>query len=401
MPKTETIIRVFLASPSDVIEEREVLDDIIKELNDVWSEHLGIRLHLVKWETQCHPDAGTDSQAVINAQIGDDYQVFIGILWLKFGTPTPRAGSGTVEEFERAYAKFKLDPSSINIMFYFNIALPLTLDGIDPEQLVLVRDFERRLAKDGLLYNRYSTEGQFETSVRTHLSRIMQDWNKKGKSEKTIVSTGSNCLSKKKPDEYAEDDEYGLIDSIELGQESFEDANEIVRRMADAIIAVGQKMSERTKELDSAKTPTGSNDIKITKRTIDRAAKDMEEFAVRMDVEIPLFSKSYFTGIEAYGRAISIYSDLNKEELPAILESIRSLRTSIEESREKVVNFRDILAKLPKITKAFNKSKRHVVSILDHFLRDLLAASNLAFDMEMIIERSLEGPSIDGVAPKE
>src|SRR5262245_57509622 len=51
MPRTGTILRVFVASPGDVAEEREVLESIIGELNLTWSKNLGIYLELVKYET--------------------------------------------------------------------------------------------------------------------------------------------------------------------------------------------------------------------------------------------------------------------------------------------------------------------------------------------------------------
>ena len=46
-----------------------------------------------------------DGQDVINRQIEDKYDLFIGIMYTKFGSPTNRAESGTVEEFEIAYKK--------------------------------------------------------------------------------------------------------------------------------------------------------------------------------------------------------------------------------------------------------------------------------------------------------
>jgi hypothetical protein len=87
MPRTETILRVFVASPSDVIEERQLLEEVVKELNLTWSKNLGIRLELVKWETHAFPGIGDDPQAVINTEIGDDYDIFIGIMWTRFGSP--------------------------------------------------------------------------------------------------------------------------------------------------------------------------------------------------------------------------------------------------------------------------------------------------------------------------
>jgi hypothetical protein len=119
MTRTENIIRILIASPNDVKEEREVLEDVIRELNITMSKNLGIRLDPIKWETHVYSAVGTDQQAVINDQIEDDYDIFIGIIWKRFGTSTPRAESGTAEEFERAYQKWLKNPKSMEIMFYF------------------------------------------------------------------------------------------------------------------------------------------------------------------------------------------------------------------------------------------------------------------------------------------
>ena len=54
-------------------------------------------------DANAYPGFGTDPQGVVNEEIGDDYEIFIGPLWSRFGTPTPRAFSGTQEEFERVY----------------------------------------------------------------------------------------------------------------------------------------------------------------------------------------------------------------------------------------------------------------------------------------------------------
>ena len=48
------------------------------------------------------PGLGLDVQQVVTEQIPCDYEVYVGILCTRVGTPTPRALSGTVEEFEDA-----------------------------------------------------------------------------------------------------------------------------------------------------------------------------------------------------------------------------------------------------------------------------------------------------------
>ncbi|WP_462074860.1 hypothetical protein [Nitrospira sp. CMX1] len=54
---------------------------------------------------------------MINDQIGE-YDIFIGIMWRRFGTPTGVAGSGTEGEFRIAYKRWQENPQ-IALMFYF------------------------------------------------------------------------------------------------------------------------------------------------------------------------------------------------------------------------------------------------------------------------------------------
>ena len=111
-------LQVLVASPNDVAEERDVVADAIDELNATWRKSGTMQLKLLRWETDTRPGLGTDAQAVINNQIADDYDIFIGIMGARFGTPTGRAESGTEEEFERASARFKEGPTKVSVMFY-------------------------------------------------------------------------------------------------------------------------------------------------------------------------------------------------------------------------------------------------------------------------------------------
>ena len=99
-------VRVFIASPGDVSEERDVVSLVVNELRRILSDIRQVELEPVRWETHAWPDVGADPQDVINRQISR-YDVFVGIMWRRFGTPTKRAESGTSEEFDRAYRYFK------------------------------------------------------------------------------------------------------------------------------------------------------------------------------------------------------------------------------------------------------------------------------------------------------
>lgn len=176
MPKTKQVLSIFLASPGDVGAERNNVNAFVIEWNDLWSDEIGIYLRLVKWETNAYPAAGADGQDVINAQIGEEYDVFLGIMWKRFGTPTGRAASGTVEEFERALARNRASGSP-ELLFYFK-KVELAPD-VDEGQLQAVHGFRGKLANDGLLYWEFLSHEQFGQLVRVHLTRHVQNWAKR------------------------------------------------------------------------------------------------------------------------------------------------------------------------------------------------------------------------------
>lgn len=167
--------KIFLASPSDTAKERKIVEEIIKELNDSIGSRNNFNLQLLKWENNVYPAFGEDGQDVINNQIGDDYDIFIGLMWKRFGTETNRSESGTKEEFERAYHRFK-NGENLNIMFYFNNeALP---QDFDFEQFGKVKEFKSEISKLGGLYWGYENSDKFEKALRPHLTNCILDLHK-------------------------------------------------------------------------------------------------------------------------------------------------------------------------------------------------------------------------------
>lgn len=159
-------IRIFLASPGDVGDERELVTEIIEDLQLTVGKTKNIHLELVKWETHAYPDIASYSQEVINNQVGD-YSVLIGIMWKRFGTKTKNANSGTEEEFNLAYEVFKKHGLP-KIMFYFR-----TPDAVrnkdDLKQLESIFNFKEKLQENGALYWEYSSIRDFERKLRVHL----------------------------------------------------------------------------------------------------------------------------------------------------------------------------------------------------------------------------------------
>jgi uncharacterized protein DUF4062 len=171
MPEQTHLIRVFLASPGDVQSERALARKVIDETNRTIAPRLGVRIELVGWETHSFPSFGSDPQALVNEQIAEmaSYDLFVGILWNRMGTETPRANSGTEEEF-RAAATSLRSQGRPQIMLYFNQALAnLTrIDEIDQKRKVIL--FKDEVRSSALTWD-YPGSQEFEGTFREQFQR--------------------------------------------------------------------------------------------------------------------------------------------------------------------------------------------------------------------------------------
>jgi pterin-4a-carbinolamine dehydratase len=164
-------VRVFVASPGDVRDEREQLQQVIDEINTSIAAHHNLIIELVRWETHVTPGMGRP-QALVNNQIGP-YDIFIGIMWKRFGTPSGVAESGTEEEFRIAYDAWKLN-SEVDILFYF-CEEPFMPSHSEMDQVTKVLSFRKELTSLGLI-GTYSNHESFANVVRPHLTRRILDF---------------------------------------------------------------------------------------------------------------------------------------------------------------------------------------------------------------------------------
>jgi len=167
MAELVTKIRIFIGSPADVAAERNALTQAINDLNVGFASSRKMVLELAKWETHVWPGFGEDAQSVINDRVGE-YDIFVGVFWNRFGTPTGRAGSGSAEEFERAYALWKQHKRP-SLMLYFRRS-PTDLASIEElHQKQLLLEFKNSLQRLGALFREYSDVEEFGRQVSLHL----------------------------------------------------------------------------------------------------------------------------------------------------------------------------------------------------------------------------------------
>ena len=392
MGQQVTLLKVFAASPGDVSEEREALDSVIRELNQTRSDKTDVRLELIRWETHAIPGIGTDPQAVINEELGDTYDIFIGILSTRFGSATPRAGSGTAEEFQRAHTRFQQHPEQLRIMFYFKDPL-VKASEIDLEQYALVKAFQKELGEKSLYFSFSSTE-EFTSLVRIHLNRQIQDWVDGKWGTQNTKQVSAELISGKESDMSVVqpvEAELGLLDLVEIVQEKLTDGTLSLTRMSDAITELGQKVSDNTAKFQEA---IANSDLAKAKLIVNYIAEVMEDFSMRMDAELPIFSGSYSSVIDGISRSAALWeSDFRSEDKSTIQtnhDQLAGLAEVIGVTFDSMSQMQQTISVLPRLTAAFNKAKTHAYQALVNFNRELSSARNLTEETQKELRRILD-----------
>lgn len=375
MSRAFTMLRVLVASPDDVAEERSLVEQAIDEYNRI-NRDSALRLERVGWERDIVPGFATDPQAVINDQVADDYDIFIGILWTRFGTPTPRALSGTKEEFDRAHKRFLASPDDLRIMLYFS-ECPVNPADLDLSQIQLIKDFRQEVSGKGGLYSTYRTVDEFHNLVRIHLSRQAQGWgNTWGDKTATPTPNGTKHASPSATPALqalaSEDDDEGLIDLVVQGQESIEEATEITKRIGQSIQRLGRDLTTRTAELNSI---SGSSDLRLVRRFLNRSADDLLTFAEAVDADTPLFAGAYAKALDAFGRSSTLLREINPSDTKPLADSrdaIRMIIPSIESGIEAISTLRATADSIPPISTSIRRAKSRAVASLDNLAAEWL-----------------------------
>ncbi len=383
MAKTHTVLEVFIASPGDVAPERKVLESVVSEFNLTWGDKHQVHLELIKWETHSRPAFGEDAQDVINNQIGDRYDIFLGIMWGRFGTATTRSESGTEEEFNRAYNRLK-NGDQVEIMFYFKDA-GISPSKLDSEQISKVQKFKKKISDEyGGLYHEFEILDDFQTKARIHLSKVVQDW--LNANTGAIKSKTVQEKVEQKAEEYnplanlaALDDrdaDEGVIDLMDQGTEAMDEVLQIVTRMTSAITDLGEKFNQRTKEAEAISDKT---DRKLAKRVANNAANDIDIFVKRMSAEIPEFYNQNAIFAESFSKmALIADRDFDKDanNIDIDPDIMKEYRIAIDTSSSSLVEFKQTIAILPRMTTVFNQARRRAVAIMDDLLDQLRVVSS-------------------------
>lgn len=173
------IYKAFIASPSDTNEEREICEKIFKDINSGLGNIFNFRIESLKWEKDVRPTIkDKDGQTEIFNQIGNDFEIFIGIMNKKIGSQTPRAGSGTEEEFNAAFNRYQ-QKKDVEVIFYFNDEPPKSMSELNAQELLKINEFKKKIQPLGI-YGVYNGKSDFEDKLRNNLTKFfIEEFKKK------------------------------------------------------------------------------------------------------------------------------------------------------------------------------------------------------------------------------
>ena len=164
MAGTRRFVKVFLASPGDLAEERKVAKVIVDDFNSQLADALGYQVELVGWEDTL-PGVGRP-QAIINRDL-DGCDLFVGMLWKRWGTPpgTEPYTSGFEEEFKRSMTRnAKEGRPEVNLLLKDLDAASLADPGDHLKKVIAFKD--QVFAEKQLLAGTFADVRDFESKFR-------------------------------------------------------------------------------------------------------------------------------------------------------------------------------------------------------------------------------------------
>ncbi|HEV2516607.1 MAG TPA: DUF4062 domain-containing protein [Devosia sp.] len=356
MPRNDVVLSVFVASPSDTEEERSRIALAISEINDTWSRSAGIRLELVKWETHAYPALGEDAQDVINHQIGDDYDVFVGVMWQRFGSPTQRFSSGTEEEFHRAKARHDSDPRSVRVMFYFKDA-PVAPSKIDLEQMAKVQAFRRTLGAAGSLHWSFEDSDHFEKLVRIHLQRVVQEW------QRPIVEVPTPASPRELGPIDDENDDRGVLDYIIEFMDRFNEAAETMRETNELMETSGGRLQSMGNNLGVLTRASNPSDYKRARAKIAAIASELLSFERDFKAKSDRTLENFEAGVDAVIKFVEMQPTVSENDRLAVLQLVQvmdDVQQSIRDYHVKLSETEAIATIWPPVTRELNTARKRI-----------------------------------------
>lgn len=177
-------LRIFTASASDMATECARVETVAALLKPL-ADNLGIVLEVIDWRLVV-PRAGRPQQVIFDQLKPTEWDVFIGIIWHRFGRPPGGTDpltqkeyqAGTEEEFKTAYTLWKQHDRPRIMVYRCTRAIPP--EALDPEQFMRVKEFFAQFdavkGEHPGLYQSFETPEAFEKLLLGNLQTLLLEY---------------------------------------------------------------------------------------------------------------------------------------------------------------------------------------------------------------------------------
>lgn len=183
-------MRIFISSPGDVIAERRVAKQVIRELDEEFGHD--VQLVPIMWEEEPLLASETFQSQIVSPH---DTDIYLAILWSRIGSPLPdtmlradgtQYDSGTAFEFEDAMEGFRTTGSPQMLMYRKDGAPSMALDDRDEvlerfDQMDRLNRYVDRWFTDDdgsfvAAFHHFADLDQLESMLATHLRKLITQW---------------------------------------------------------------------------------------------------------------------------------------------------------------------------------------------------------------------------------
>lgn len=410
MAQQLTQLTIFFSGTSETESERAALRKVVEELNRMLDGVHKITLKMISWPEDFRPGVNEDIQTEINRQVQGHYDIYIGVLGSRFGTETPRAGSGTVEEFQLAISQFQQDSTSVRVFFYFK-RTGLDPLAIDTDQLKKVQKFRNGLAQQGVVYMDFKDTANFVEMVKKHLwNLIIDEWKnnawqpvelttptsktKKDVSEdeepKTQIQKEDESITELVKETENEAEELGYFDLIEEFHSASDTLASKMGDIAEYTTQIGEQFTVHTDSANELMEKYGNKPnvggsreaqtyLSKAKDVVNGAAKGLDTYTTKMTPSISAI-KTYSAVMLTRFRDAYIFAN-EQFETPEVQKQkdVDALRQFIETMVSvvgQITDFQETVRSLPALTTKFKKSQKRTAAMLG----ELIAVIQIAID---------------------
>lgn len=377
MPRSTTTVSIFLASPSDVVPEREIVSRAIDNWNRIRGRNREVYFDLLKWETNVSAGFSSDGQQVVNEQIGSDYDVLIALFWGRIGSVTPRAKSGTTEEYELALQRYK-NNDQIDIAFYFKQA-DIPYKDINPDQFKLVNELRDRVQSEGALYKIFGDDDGLKFEIELLLDRLARKF---GNNEfifnpdvrlqkRSIANTVTSSIYTELDghDIENQDPDRGLYDISEDLDRHSQESSRFLDEMTQRLDLMSNETSEVTRSFEEL-GKLGPVSPADGRPLIARLSAGMDSFSDFLEAGLPSFAENSSALSEDARALIDISKDFSRsnEEISAFEDTLSTLAEAMQNSNESMIELLESTRGMQRMTSSFNRSKKRLINNIDYLI---------------------------------